>query len=71
MCLAIPGKVMEVDGKWALVEYDGILRKARIDFLSVKEGDWVMVHAGYAIEKVDEKKAKESLAIWRKMMEKL
>ena len=62
MCLAIPLKVMETDGKNAVGEVGGVKRRIRVDFLpDVKPGDYVIAHAGFAIEKLDEARAKENL----------
>lgn len=62
MCLAIPLKVIETDGKNAVGEVGGVKRRIRVDFLpDVKPGDYVIAHAGFAIEKLDEARAKENL----------
>ncbi len=62
MCLAIPLKVIETDGKNAVGEVGGVTRRIRVDFLpDVKPGDYVIAHAGFAIEKLDEARAKENL----------
>ena len=68
MCLAVPLKVVEKNGNDALGEVDGIRRKIRVDFLpDVKTGDYVMVHAGFAIERLDPKQAEENLAAMREV----
>lgn len=62
MCLAIPLKILETDGKNAVGEVGGVKRRIRVDFLpDVKPGDYVIAHAGFAIEKLDEARAKENL----------
>ena len=62
MCLAIPLKVVAVDGKKLRVESAGLVREVRADFLpEVKEGDFVIVHAGFAIEKLDSEQARLDL----------
>ncbi|MDD5005828.1 MAG: HypC/HybG/HupF family hydrogenase formation chaperone [Candidatus Omnitrophica bacterium] len=63
MCLAIPGKVEKIlDNNYALVDFSGIKKEVCIDFLrDVKVGDYVNVHVGFAINKIDEKQAKENL----------
>ncbi len=64
MCIAIPGKVVEVDYPFALVDFKGTKRRIRIDLLDdVKEGDWVLVHVGIAIQKVDEEEAKKTVEL--------
>lgn len=60
MCLAIPGKVENVEYPFAVVDFSGTRKKVRIDLVDdVKPGEYVLVHVGFAIEKVDEKEAKE------------
>lgn len=62
MCLAIPIKVRKVEGDFAEVESGRLLRRVNIQMLKhLKPGDYVLVHAGFAIEKVDPQKAKETL----------
>ena len=71
MCLAIPGKVTEIDSdkEHAIVDYgDGTKRKANTSLVEVKLGDYVLVHAGFAIEVLDEKEAQETLEIFREML---
>jgi len=58
MCIAIPGKVEKVEYPYAVVDFKGTKRKVRIDLLEdVKEGDYVLVHVGFAIQKVDKSEA--------------
>lgn len=62
MCLGIPLKIVEINDKEAMGELNGIKRKVRVDLLpNLKLGDYVMVHAGFAIEVMDEENAKETL----------
>ncbi|MHA1409985.1 MAG: HypC/HybG/HupF family hydrogenase formation chaperone [Candidatus Odinarchaeia archaeon] len=62
MCLAIPAKVIEKTGKKAIVNFGGdTTRKVDVSLVDVKIGDYVIVHAGFAIEKLDEKEAKKTL----------
>jgi len=60
MCLAIPGKIVKIEGDNAVIDYDGIKKKANISFIDCKLGDYVLVHVGFAIQTVDEKRAKEN-----------
>ncbi|OYT58828.1 hydrogenase [Euryarchaeota archaeon ex4484_178] len=70
MCLAIPGKVVELRGLIAIVDYGGVRREVRVDFVpDVKIGDYVIVHTGFAIEKMDEKAAKRSIEAWDEVLE--
>jgi|YelNatPaOPRAMG01_1025707.scaffolds.fasta_scaffold06143_2 hydrogenase expression/formation protein HypC len=67
MCLAIPGKVIEVKGKEAIVDFEGLKKNVRIDFVKVKKNDFVIVHTGFAIEKVNKKNAEFTIKNWRKI----
>ncbi|MBC7110381.1 MAG: HypC/HybG/HupF family hydrogenase formation chaperone [Archaeoglobi archaeon] len=70
MCLAIPAKIIEINGKEALVDYGELKQKIRLDLLEdVKVGDYVLVHVGYAIQKLDEKEAEETLRILAELAE--
>ena len=65
MCLAVPLKVvsLEGDGKHAVGEAAGLTQKMRVDFLpDLAVGDYVMVHAGFAIQKMTPEQAAENLA---------
>jgi hydrogenase expression/formation protein HypC len=65
MCLAVPGKVVEIQGKTAVVDFGGIRREVRLDLLpEVGVGDYVIVHTGFAIERLDEERALEILEAW-------
>jgi hydrogenase expression/formation protein HypC len=71
VCLAIPGKVIEInkDKEHAIIDYgDGTKRKANITLVNVKIDDYVLVHAGFAIEVLNEKEAKETLNLFREML---
>jgi hydrogenase expression/formation protein HypC len=62
MCLAIPVKITKLVGTAAEVDMGGVKRDADIRFVdNVKVGDYVLIHAGFAIEKIDEKQARETL----------
>ncbi len=64
MCIAIPGRVVEVDYPFAIVDFKGTKRKVRVDLLDdLREGDWVLVHVGIAIQKVDEEEAKRTVEL--------
>jgi hydrogenase expression/formation protein HypC len=71
MCLAIPGKVVEIDKKkeHAKIDYgDGTKRKVNITLVNVKIGNYVLVHAGFAIEILNKKEAKETLDLFREIL---
>ena len=64
MCLAIPAKVISVDGSNAMVSIEDVEYKASLLMLDdVRPGDFVMLHAGFAIEKVDPEEAAETLRL--------
>jgi hydrogenase assembly chaperone HypC/HupF len=67
MCLAIPGKVIEVDSKtrFATIDYSGEKRKASIELVEVKPGDYVIVQAKFIIQKIPEKEALEAIKVWQ------
>lgn len=69
MCLAIPAKVLAVKGDVAKVDFgEGVARDVNIMLVDAKVGEYVLVHAGYAIEKLDQKAAEESLNTWREIL---
>jgi hydrogenase expression/formation protein HypC len=64
MCLAIPMKVVEIEGNKGIVEYTGIKREVGLDLLEdVKIDDWVIIHTGFAISKLNEEEAQETLSL--------
>ena len=69
MCLAIPAKVLEINEKIAKVDFGkGVIREVNIMLVDVKVNEYILVHAGYAIEKLDQKAAEESLNTWREIL---
>ncbi len=63
MCLAIPAKVISVDGPSAVVSIEDVEYTASLLLIdNVKPGDYIMLHAGFAIEKVDAEEAAETFA---------
>jgi len=71
VCLAIPGKIIKIIKKddLASIDYgDGTRRTANISLVDVKNGDYVLVHAGFAIERIDENEAKKTLELFREML---
>ena len=54
MCLAVPAKIIEIDGENATVEYGGVRRKAIVSMVpDAGIGDYVLIHAGFAIQKME------------------
>ena len=69
MCLAIPAKVIKIENKIAEVEVGKVYRKADLHLLeNVEIGDYILIHAGFAIEKISQKDAKETLDIIRDIL---
>jgi hydrogenase expression/formation protein HypC len=70
MCLAIPAKIMSVEGSKANVDFgQGVLRDVNVSLVEAKVGEYVLVHAGYAIQVLEEKDALETLSLWNEILE--
>ena len=68
MCLAVPMKLMEIEGDKGIVELSGIKKEVSLRLLKeVKKGDYLIIHAGFAIERMDEEEAQETLKIWEEI----
>jgi hydrogenase expression/formation protein HypC len=72
MCLAIPGKVEEIlpggDLRMGRVNFGGVVKQVCLEYVpELKVGDYAMVHVGFALEKLDEETAKQTLADFREM----
>ena len=69
MCLAIPAKIIQIKGNLAKVDFgEGILREVNIMLVEAKVGEYVLVHAGYAIQVIDQKAAEETLNLWNEIL---
>ncbi|GAA8519382.1 HypC/HybG/HupF family hydrogenase formation chaperone [Helicobacter pylori] len=73
MCLAIPSKVIAINNNVVLLETLGVQREASLDLMgeSVKVGDYVLLHIGYVMSKIDEKEALESIELYQEMIAKM
>jgi hydrogenase expression/formation protein HypC len=70
MCLAIPAKILSISGDTAVIELGGTQREASLMLLeNPSVGDWVIIHAGFAIEKLSEEDAEETFALFREIMD--
>jgi len=71
MCLGVPMRIVSISGTDAVAEIDGVKREASLMLVDeqVGVGDYVIVHAGFAISRLDEAEAKETLAIMREIFQ--
>ena len=60
MCLAVPGKIVSIDGDMGDVDFGGVTRKANLS---------IVVHAGFAIQIMDEEDAQETLRLWNEVLD--
>jgi len=68
MCVAVPMKIKQKKNDWGIVEIGGTEREVSFKLLKdAKIGDYVIVHAGFAIQKLDEKQALETLALFKEL----
>lgn len=70
MCLAVPTKVMSLEGNLATVDVQGVRARVRLDALGeeVRIGDYLLVHAGFAIRRLDRQDAEETLALFDELL---
>jgi hydrogenase expression/formation protein HypC len=69
MCLAVPSKIIEIQGDLAKVSVDGVIRETSLALLEdSKIGDYVIVHAGFAISRLDESAARQTLEDMRRIL---
>lgn len=69
MCLAVPAKVLSIEGDQAQVDFGGASRAVNVSLVDVRPGQYVIVHAGFAISVMDEEEAQQSLETWREFLE--
>ncbi len=70
MCLGVPMQVKSIQGDVAVCEIDGVRREASLMMVDgIGVGDFVLIHAGFAIEKLDEEDARETLRIFRELLD--
>jgi hydrogenase expression/formation protein HypC len=69
MCLAIPSRIVHIENEMATIDVDGVRREASLLLLEeARVGDYVIVHAGFAIQRIDEAAARETLDLLRQAM---
>ncbi len=72
MCLGIPGRVVEIEERMAKVDVGGLMREISLELCpEVSIGDYVLIHTGFAIHKVDEAEALETLKILNELAESI
>lgn len=72
MCLAIPFRVLEINGSEALVEHDGVRVTADTRLIDgIKPGDYILVHAGFAIQKLEPVEAEEIIGIFERLNDEI
>ncbi len=72
MCLAVPGRILGIDGDTARVDFGGITREANVVLVPEAAVDsYVLVHAGFAIQVLNEAEAEETLSLFRQLAEAL
>ena len=69
MCLAIPGKIIDINGDVGDVDFGGVTKQTNISMVNAKVGDWVVIHAGFAIEVMDEEDAQETIKLWNDVLD--
>ena len=70
MCLAVPALVLSIDGEFAQVDFGGASKRVCVTLLPELEvGEYVIIHTGYAIEKMKPEEAKKTLALFEEMAE--
>ena len=68
MCVAIPAEVITVEGNKGTVDFGGLLQEINLELVEdVKPGDYVLIHVGFAIEKLSKEDALETLAIFKEL----
>ena len=69
MCLAIPGKILSREGDIGRIDFGGkVIREANIAMVDCDVGDYVIVHAGFAIQRLDEEEAMATLETFREIL---
>jgi hydrogenase expression/formation protein HypC len=68
MCVAVPAEVLEIrDGNIGLVDYGDLKQEVRLDLVDVKVGEYVLVHVGFAIQRLSREEGRETLEIFKQV----
>lgn len=70
MCLGVPGRVVEVRGQTAIVDFFGVRRETRLDVIDepVAPGDYILNHVGFAIRRIPEEEIGETLELYEQLL---
>ncbi len=70
MCLALPGKILEIDGLLAQVDFFGVTKEVRLDIVDapVSIGDYILNHVGFAIRRIPDEDVQETLALFEELL---
>ncbi len=70
MCLGVPGRVIEINGSMATVDFWGVRRQVNLDIVDepVKPGDYILNHVGFAIRRIPEESIAETLSLYETLM---
>ena len=70
MCLGVPGRIVEIDGLTATVDFFGVRRTVRLDVVdeTVSPGDYILNHVGFAIRRIPEREIGETLALYEQLL---
>lgn len=71
MCYAIPAKIVYLDGDEAKVDYGGVFKTVNVSLVEAKIDDYILIHAGFAIEKIDSETAAKSLEAIKEFIEEI
>ncbi len=63
MCLAVPGIIKKIDGDFADVDFGGVRKKINVSLVEASQGEYILAHAGFAIEIMDKTNAEETIAL--------
>lgn len=72
MCLGVPGRVLDVDGEFAMVDFWGVRKQVRLDIIDqpVAAGDYVLSHVGFAIRRIPADEIGETLALYETLLQR-
>ena len=68
MCLAVPAEIKSIDGNMGEADFGGVRRSVNLSLVEAGVGDYVIVHAGYAIEVIDREEAEKTLELFRQLL---